>query len=306
MSLTIVGGSTLDVIFPNVPKLPTWPTHTEFTSRNLVLLGQPPILTLGGNGANAAYVAARCGAEVTLHTALGDDASGVLVHAWLEGAGCRVRTPGRSRPATPINVTAAGRRHQRATFFYPGSAPRMPGLGLFAGGHLLVCGWPHPALAEMTRGLAAARKQGVFTALDAGPILGPAWGRTTLRRIVAGLDLFLSNEHEIKALTRARDLSRALEILRRDFAGHVVIKRGGDGAFWLPEGKSEAVPVSAPAVRVVNTVGAGDSFNGALMASLAAGASFPKALRTACRVASKVVASGRGVVGMKPRLPLAP
>ncbi len=72
--LTIVGGVALDVILPNIRTLPNWPDHLEFTPHNLVLFRDAPILTIGGNGGNAAFVASCCGAKVTLHTALGQAA----------------------------------------------------------------------------------------------------------------------------------------------------------------------------------------------------------------------------------------
>ena len=122
MALLIVGGTVVDLIFPRVPHLPHWPEHTEFTAANLILLSEPPLVTIGGNGANAAYVAARCGAVAQLHTNIGTDAFGSLARRWLDESGCITRdTPHAGR--TAVNVTAANARLQRATLFYPGDAP---------------------------------------------------------------------------------------------------------------------------------------------------------------------------------------
>ena len=71
MSLAVVGCTAIDLILTRTPRLPTWPRHSEFTSDNLVLLADAPLVTLGGNGANAAFVAAQGGARVTLHTRIG-------------------------------------------------------------------------------------------------------------------------------------------------------------------------------------------------------------------------------------------
>ncbi len=295
--LTIIGGVSLDVILPSVPSLPTWPEHLEFTPKNLVLLRTPPILTLGGNGGNAAFVAARCGASVTLHTSLGDDPQGELAHRWLKKAGCRVVRL--ADGPTQLNVTAANSRKERATFFYAGAALHMPARGFGKGGYLLVCGCPHPPVDEMIPGLKLAQSKGTFTALDVGPILGRPWSRATLRQLLAHLDLFIANEHELQSLMRTDDLGTALTRLRALFTGHTVIKRGGAGALWLPAGKAEAIAIAAPSVRVINTVGAGDSFNGAMLAALAAGMSFPQAMRKGCQIASHVVSSPQGVVGLR-------
>ena len=47
--------------------------------------------------------------------------------------------------------------------------------------------------------------------------------------------------------------------------------------------------VPAPSVRVSDTTGAGDSFNGGLMHALSEGAEWPEALRFATHLASTVV-----------------
>jgi ribokinase len=140
----------------------------------------------------------------------------------------------------------------------------------------------------------------VFTALDAGPILDRPWSLAALRPVFAGLDLFLTNDYELRQITRRPRLDAALVQLRRDFRGHIVVKRGADGVFWLPANSDSPQHVPGRSVRAVNTVGAGDSFNGALLAALVRGAVFPEALRIACTVAASVVASPRGVLGVRP------
>jgi ribokinase len=300
MSLAIVGGTVVDVIFPRVRRLPAWPNHTESTPRNLVLLRDPPIVTLGGNGANAAYVAARCGAAVTLHTQIGRDTFGHIARCWLEEAGCCVRTTSRTA-STAVNMTAANLRHERAMFFHPGAPIAMPARtgNAVVPRYLLVCGWPHPPLAALARGLGWAKEQGTFTALDAGPILGRPWTLGGLRTVLAATDLFLTNDYELKKITRSSTIDTALAKLRRLFAGHVVVKRGADGVLWQAAGSGHSQNVRSPRVRVINTVGAGDSFNGALLAALASDAGFPSALRGACVTAASVVASPRGILGVR-------
>lgn len=304
MPLLILGGTTTDIILPNVPRLPAWPSHTEFTATNLVLLRTPPIVTLGGNGANAAYIATRCGARVTLHTQLGDDPFGTLARTWLESVHCRVVSTPRATAGTPLNVTAANTRRQRATFFY--SAAPLPAVTRFATpapSHLLICGWPHPPLPAIARTLRAAQRRHIVTVLDIGPLLGRLPSLVALRPVFAALDLFLANEHELLRLTRTRTLPAAFAKLRRTFAGDIVVKRGADGALWLP---ASASPTSPPyhtpghRVRPHNTIGAGDTFNGALLAALDRALDYPTALRLACATAASVVRSARGVLGVVP------
>lgn len=296
MSIAIVGCTTVDLIFPAVPRLPKWPRHTEFTPDNLLLLPTPPIFSIGGNGANAAYVAARSGQAVSLHSNMGDDTLGSLARNWLESAGCRV--PSRDRGHTAVNVTAANHRHQRATFFYPGPPVSLPAKSRLAeADYLLVCGWPHPPSERLIRTLPGLRKSGKFVAFDAGPLLGPSWKKRELEQIVQGLSLFIANEHEVMTLTGADSLRGALQVLRRTFAEQVLIKRGRHGAVWSEGPDSRLVAVKAPKVQAISTIGAGDSFNGALMAALDFGQEMPEAIASACEIAAGVVASAKGVTG---------
>ncbi|MCF3650013.1 carbohydrate kinase family protein [Synoicihabitans lomoniglobus] len=298
MALHIIGGTVVDVILPRVSRIPLWPEHTEFTSSNLTLLPDAPITTLGGNGGNAAYVAGRCGAKVILHTRIARDAMGQLARGWLTAAGCRVVTKGRVS-ATAVNVTAANQRLGRATFFYPGEPVELPGR-LTACSHLLACGWPHPAPDKLAQQLASAHREGARTAIDIGPMLGRVPSLVAMTSVWAVLDVLLANEHELGRLTRGGDLATAVRRLRKRFAGHIVVKRGADGVSWWPEGESVAMEFAPPRVVAVNTVGAGDSFNGAWMAAWQASGDFATALRYANRAAATVVKSPQGVLGVRP------
>lgn len=295
VSLAIVGGTVLDVIFRGLPRLPAWPEHTEFTAANLVRPAHPPLVTLGGNGANAAYVAASCGAPVTLHTAIADDAFGTLARGWLREARCAVRSI--AAAATAVNVTAADPRHRRATMFYAGTPVPMPRLAAEKRRPraVLVSGWPHPPLVDIAREFAALRGHGALTAFDPGPLLGKPWSLRSLRPVLAELDLLLANEHELGALARRTLRAEAVRRFRRAFSGHIVLKCGPEGARWFAPGEMEETHFRAPRVRPLNTVGAGDSFNGALLAALVRGNELPTAITQAVHLAAQVVASPEGV-----------
>jgi ribokinase len=297
MSILVIGGTAVDIIFPAVPRLPAWPDHTEFTPANLVLLGQAPLVTIGGNGANAAYIAGRAGARVTLCSNAGPDAFGRLAQQWLSAAGAKLKLlPGRAR--TAVNVTAANARLQRATFFYPGCSVPLP-LRTTGYRQVLICGWPHPPLTALARLLPRWRATGSRTALDIGPLIAgrpPSLAR--LRPVLDGLDLFLANEHELFSITRTSSVTGALDRLRRVYTGDVVVKLGSRGALWLPAGAHSPRHFSGRRTKAVNTVGAGDTFNGALLAALAERCDFPAAMRAANTTAARVVRSPHGVLGL--------
>jgi ribokinase len=298
MALHIIGGTVVDLILPRVARIPQWPEHTEFTSSNLTLLREAPITTLGGNGANAAYVAGRCGAKVVLHTRIARDAMGRLAKGWLTEAGCRMVTKGRV-DATAVNVTAANRRLGRATFFYAGEPVELPG-ALKACSHLLVCGWPHPSPDKLALQLEVAQRGGAKTAIDIGPMLGAAPSLAAMAPVWGALNVLLANEHELGRLTRGEGLAVSVRRLRRRFTGHIVVKRGADGVSWWPAGESEVREIAPRRVVALNTIGAGDSFNGAWLAAWQASGDFAKALSYANRAAATVVKSARGVLGVRP------
>jgi sugar/nucleoside kinase (ribokinase family) len=302
MSIVVVGGTVMDIIVARAPRLPTWPRHSEFTPANLVLLADAPLVTLGGNGANAAYVAACSGARVDLSTNMGDDPFGTVARGWVTASGCRLLQSKKTH-RTAINFTAANARHARATFFYPGTPPELPALRdlPLETTHLLVCGWPHPPLLRLDRCFRSLRGKGIFTALDTGPFLERPWTLRELKPLLASLHLLLTNEYELNALTRSAGLSMSLRKLRRHFQGHVVVKRGSRGALWLPESSCEPHIIRPPKVQAVNTVGAGDSFNGALLAALDLKREFEQALAHAAKISARVVASKHGILGVTHR-----
>ena len=299
MSLLITGGSAVDIVYSEVPRMPNWANHTEFTAANLELLRRPPLVTLGGNGANAAYVAARCGARVILHTNLGTDSFGDLAAGWLRTAGCRVSSPRSGSAGTAVNVTATNRHHQRATLYYSGQSPTLPPSKQVVADWALVCGWPHPPIFLLQAWAARLRILGTRLALDVGPLLRPPPRLTSLRALLEHLDLLLGNEYELCALARARTARTAMRRLRAVFDGDVIMKCGPHGAAWLPAGAIKLREFSGVQIKAVNTIGAGDSFNGALLAVLDRGDSIPLAIPFANHVAASVVASDRGVIGVR-------
>jgi sugar/nucleoside kinase (ribokinase family) len=93
--------------------------------------------------------------------------------------------------------------------------------------------------------------------------------------VLRAVDIFVPNATEAMELTGRRDASSALDRLAQ-YARTVVIKCGFDGAIALHEGRRYAVP--APKVSVVDTTGAGDSFNAGLVYGLLRHVPFERAL----------------------------
>jgi ribokinase len=78
--------------------------------------------------------------------------------------------------------------------------------------------------------------------------------------------------------------------------GHVLVTIGARGALLVGQEGAQSVP--APAVPVVDTVGAGDTLNGALAAGLAAGLPLAEAARRAVIAAALAVTRAGAREGM--------
>jgi sugar/nucleoside kinase (ribokinase family) len=108
------------------------------------------------------------------------------------------------------------------------------------------------------RGLfAAARKAGLTTSLDTGYDPSEKWARDLIDTLEE-VDVFLPNESEIQGITGRRDVAEGLQALDN---GHTLVvgKLGADGCAVNYRGKLITVP--AFRIKVVDTTGAGDSFN---------------------------------------------
>ncbi|MFN2323346.1 MAG: carbohydrate kinase family protein [Trueperaceae bacterium] len=160
---------------------------------------------------------------------------------------------------------------------------------LLVGGLFLLPRW-RPEIPTL---LARARARGLRTALDTGwPDEGwTAPVRAELRAALAHVDLFLPNLEEGRGLLDAPNLEpdAVLAGLAHGVAGTTVLKLGPIGAAFRSEGRTVVVP--APVLDVADTVGAGDTFNAALLAALASGVPLPDAIAIGVQVASHVVAT---------------
>jgi fructokinase len=123
----------------------------------------------------------------------------------------------------------------------------------------------------------------------------PAAYRAQLRRIVARTDLVKASEEDLAWLYPGAAPADGARALLEDGATAAVVTRGADGALVVTPGGEVAVP--APRVEVVDTIGAGDAFGGALVAwwrreglgaeALAEVDALAEATRFACLVAAR-------------------
>jgi ribokinase len=129
----------------------------------------------------------------------------------------------------------------------------------------------------------------VIVAVDAARVAREAGAVVVVNASPAG-----AKPHDLLALAQLADVVVVNEAEARDWhwpVTHLVITRGKRGASYL--GQDERFDVPAPAVRAVDTTGAGDVFAGVLAAEWPAG--HEKALRRACAAgALATLVSGAG------------
>jgi ribokinase len=252
----------------------------------------------GGKGANQAVAAARAGAAVALVGAVGDDDLGADALAALRSEGVDVaavrRIAGVATGVALIVVDGAGDNQiavaSGANHEVSGDDVRAAvAAALRGGGHdLRPARRPGCVLTglELLGGpvLAAAR-----IAADAGCplVVNPAPARPLEPALLELRPILTPNRHEAVELTGEDGPEAAGLALAARTGAPVVVTLGEHGALVVDGDGPARVP--APAVRAVDTTGAGDAFNGALAAELARGRELRAAVEEAVAAAADSV-----------------
>jgi sugar/nucleoside kinase (ribokinase family) len=290
-SIQLIGAVTVDLIMGKVAPWPQPGTET--------FVGHSE-LRVGGPAGNTALALKALGAPYHLVCNIGDDMFGAWLAATFGDAAAGWRKV--ARP-TAISVgithpdgersffTAAGNLAVQTVGDFLDMVPQRAVQGdiaLLTGAFLY-----RELLDEFDALLGTLAARGYAVALDTGwPPDG--WDAATRDRLAGWLrhcDHVLLNEVEWQSLSGSAimdDVVRWTE--RRTRPGAVlVMKRGGDGASAWIGGRMLHVP--APAVEVIDTIGAGDTFNGGYLAACLRGATIAEALEEGIELASAAIAS---------------
>ncbi len=230
----------------------------------------------GGGPFNAARALARLGAPTSFLGALSTDRFGRLLRATLVGDGVRLdHAIAVAAPTTLAlaEVDAAGTASYR--FYLDGTSAALlddaatapvaadPPAALHVGSLGLVLDPAADALAALATGL----PDDVLVLLDANlrpaAVGDPVAYRARLDRVLDRADVLKVSTEDLEHLVPDMAAPDAAQRLRRD-RQVVLVTDGPSPALVVHAGGSFMVPV--PAVRVVDTVGAGDTFGGAFLA----------------------------------------
>jgi len=272
--VVVIGASNTDLVV-HVPRLP---------QAGESVLGGDLLTFAGGKGANQAVAAARAGAKAYFIGAFGDDAFGRARRADLEKegvdcSGCVVKKGVPSGVALIAIGEGKGKaKAENLIFVAPGAnrslrpedvSKAMPkNLSI---DDVVLCSLEVPLPAVM-QALHMANSVAATVILNPAPFPPEGLPDELLKRC----NMVVPNEVETEALFHApprtpEARARMLEFIQR-LCHHIILTRGAKGAvYYYQSGISKlgAKTIPAPQVKPLDTVGAGDCFNGCLAAHLA-------------------------------------
>lgn len=253
--VTVVGSVNLDLVATasRLPRPGETITDAEFSRHP------------GGKGANQALAARRMGVDVRLLARVGDDPEADLALSLLVEAGVDLSSCRRSADTpTGVALIVVDEVGENQIVVAPGANRELTSADVALDhAEIVVC-----QLEVSVDAVAAAAEQAAFTVLNAAPArpLPPA--------LLSVCDVIVVNQTESEFYGSALDA-----------AGLVITTLGADGAVAFRKGV-EIARAPSPQVETVDTVGAGDTFVGALAVEMANGTPLDASLRLACAAAA--------------------
>ncbi|MEO7066494.1 MAG: ribokinase [Rhodanobacter sp.] len=283
--IVVVGSINMDLV-TQAPR---------FVGPGETILGERFLTIPGGKGANQAVAAARLGAQVALIGAVGRDAFGDQLHAGLAAEHVDVSHVARlnEQASGTASITIAGGENQ--IIVVPAANACVTPAQVEAARSLLE--HADAVLVQMEIPLETVEATlRLGRRLDVPVILNPAPAQKLPTEWLQLARYVTPNQHELAILLGA-DSSEDFRALMQRAPCPVVLTRGADGAWYREQG----APTHQAGfnVDVVDSTGAGDTFNAALAVFLHEG--LPQAVRKACAAAALSVGKLGAQGGMPQR-----
>ncbi len=281
-NLVVLGSINADHIL----NLETFPTPGE------TVTGNQYQVAFGGKGANQAVAAGRSGANIAFIACTGDDDTGERVRKQLASDNIDIAhvsvVAGESTGVALIFVNAEG---ENVIGIHAGANAALTTerveaqRGIIAGAEALLMQLESPVESV----LAAAK---IAHENHTSVVLNPAPARVLSDELLALVDIITPNETEAEKLTGIRvenddDAARAALALHEKGIGTVIITLGSRGVWASVNGEGRRVPGFK--VKAIDTIAAGDTFNGALVTALLEGKAMDDAIRFAHAAAAIAV-----------------
>ena len=262
---------------------------TRQPSMGETILGNSFALGPGGKGSNQAVAAARCKADVSFITKLGQDAFAQMALDMysVEGINAHIEQIADSYTGSAY-IFIDDNTGDNAIIVCPGAAMTITptfidtAKSVIESADVFVTQLEQP-LDAAKHALTIARNARVTTILNTAP------AESVSDDIFALCDYVTPNETEVEAYTGVTvvsiaDAKQAGDVLLAKGVGTALITLGEKGVLLHSAEQSVHIP-AFKAGDVVETTGAGDAFNGGFAAALAQGKKPEEAARFACAVA---------------------
>jgi len=289
--VVVVGSSNTDMVIKSevLPQAGETVTGGEF------------FMAAGGKGANQAVAAVRAGAQTTFIARLGDDMFGQKALENFKKGGINTDFIVMDKEApSGIALIFIDAHGENIISVAPGSNIRLSPEDVEKAEDAIsaadvVLMQLEIMLETVERTVEMARAAGCKV------ILNPAPGRELPSSLLSKIDFLTPNESEAAILTSlfvdSNEAARAAGQKLRDLGvGTVVMTRGKKGALLVADSLTH---IAAKKVHPVDTVGAGDAFNGALAVALAEG----RELKEAVKFAASAGAIACTRYGAQPSMP---
>ena len=288
-TIYVTGNVNVDLIMGRLAEWPRFGTEVVLPhSENRI----------GGAAGNTALALQELGARHRLISSVGDDIFGRWLQSGFTSADWVV-----APTATTISVGIVNPSGERTFLTSQGHLSvhsvddvlKLRPARAASGDILLLegCFLSPPLLRDYERLVDEAKARGLMLGLDTG--WPPQDWEPALRRRVLGwlarLDHLIINEFEVIGLSGEQTQEAAAATLRKalPMGATLVVKRGALGASGYRG--DQAIDVPAPKVDVIDTIGAGDVFDGGYLAAIAADADLEAALRAGVATASTAIST---------------
>jgi sugar/nucleoside kinase (ribokinase family) len=289
IDLLTVGEAFQDLIFAGLPHMPRSGEELRTTTF---------VSTIGGGAVITAIAASRLGLRTTVVSALSQEAARAL-----RRDAVRVVNVKRAKEAHAVTVSLSTTR-DRSFVTFSGVNDRLEerlpaAIARQRARHVHLAFAPAHCL-RWVRLVEGLRARGVTTSWDFGwnPALRGAPGFGAL---VASSDFIFVNEAEALMYADTGRRATAVAYWRRA-ARNTIVKLGPRGSRWIAGGDAGGdLTLAAPRVRVIDTTGAGDAFNGGFLVAWLDGRPPRECLRLGNFVGAQSTLAAGGIAGLPTR-----
>ncbi|WP_109408003.1 ribokinase [Proteus genomosp. 4] len=265
---------------------------SQFPKPGETIIGHQYKIAFGGKGANQAVACGRSGADITFIACVGDDAIGSEIISQLKTDNIHIDAIS-IIPQTPTGVAMilVNEQGENVISIIAGANGALTPIHLEQYHHVI----------EHADALLMQLESPLDTVFEAAKlakshhtkvILNPAPAQPLSDEFLSFIDVITPNETEAEILTGVSvhdeaGATKAADILHRKGIKQVLITLGSRGVWFSEQGKGMIIPGFR--VDAVDTIAAGDTFNGAFVTAILEGKPSVEAIRFAHAAAAIAV-----------------